>query len=173
VFFIVNRANPTVHEELRKWLVSANINLTRLQSNDVELERRLKINARVVFLIQETALLQPEDFRGVRDDLENLQAGTIITAIDDYLYLDYIATAPWNLITTLPKYTRGAATSLIYWLVRESFDRGYNGQIIIDVAGSAGFYRKLGFVETGEGSINAPEMVLTSAAAKKLMEEYV
>jgi hypothetical protein len=173
VFFLVHQANPTVHEELREWLASASINLTRLQSNDVELERRLKINARVVFLIQETTLLQPEDFRGVRDDLENLQAGSIVTAIDDYLYLDYIATAPWNLISTLPKHTKGAAKSLIYWIVRESFDRGYNGRIIVDVVGSAGFYHKMGFVETGEGSINAPEMVLTSAAAKKLMEEYV
>jgi hypothetical protein len=58
-------------------------------------------------------------------------------------------------------------------IVRESLDRGYNGRIIVDATGSAGFYRKMGFIETGEGSINAPEMVLTSEAAKKLMEENV
>jgi hypothetical protein len=31
----------------------------------------------------------------------------------------------------------------------------------------------MGFVETGEGSVNIPEMVLTSKAAKKLLEENV
>jgi Glu-tRNA(Gln) amidotransferase subunit E-like FAD-binding protein len=31
----------------------------------------------------------------------------------------------------------------------------------------------MGFVETGEGSVNIPEMVLTSEAAKKLLEENV
>jgi predicted N-acetyltransferase YhbS len=87
--------------------------------------------------------------------------------------LDYIATAPWNLIATLPKHSNGAAKSLIRLIVRESFDRGYNGRIIVDVAGSAGFYRKIGFIETGEGSVNIPEMVLTTEAAKKLIEEDV
>jgi hypothetical protein len=46
-----------------------------------------------------------------------------------------------------------------------------DGRIIVDVAGSAGFYKKMGFVETGEGSIDIPEMVLTTEAAKKLIEE--
>jgi predicted acetyltransferase len=93
--------------------------------------------------------------------------------MDDHLYLDYIATAPWNLITTLPKYRKGAAKSLICSIVKESFDKGYNGRTIVDVAGSAGFYQKMGFVETGAGSVNIPEMVLTSEAASKLIEENV
>jgi hypothetical protein len=28
MFFLVDRANPTVHQELREWLASANLNLT-------------------------------------------------------------------------------------------------------------------------------------------------
>ena len=172
MFFVVDRADAYVHDELRKWLVGATINLNS-QTDDLELLRRLQINARIIFLIQETALLQPEDFRGVRDNSGNLQAGTIVSAIDDYLYLDYIATAPWNLIATLPKHSKGAAKSLIRSISRERFDRGYNGRIILAVAGSAGFYKKMGFVETGEGSVNIPEMVLTTEAAKKLIEENV
>jgi predicted acetyltransferase len=96
-----------------------------------------------------------------------------VTAMDDHLYLDYIATAPWNLIATLPKHSQGAAKNLICSIVRESFDRGYNGRIIVDVAGSAGFYQKMGFIGTGAGSVNIPEMVLTSEAASKLIEENV
>ena len=172
MFFSVYRADSHVHDELRKWLVVATINLNS-QTDDLELLRRLQINARIIFLIQETALLQPEGFRGVRDDSGNLQAGAIVSAIDDYLYLDYIATAPWNLTATLPKHSNGAAKSLIRSISSESFDRGYNGRIIVDVAGSAGFYKKMGFVETGEGSVNIPEMVLTTEAAKKLIEENV
>jgi hypothetical protein len=112
LFFSVYRADSHVHDELRKWLVVATVNLNS-QTDDLELLRRLQINARIIFLIQETALLQPEDFRGVRDNSGNLQAGAIVRAIDDHLYLDYIATAPWNLIATLPKHSKGAAKSLI------------------------------------------------------------
>jgi hypothetical protein len=172
VFFSIDRAEPNVHDELREWLVAATINLNS-QTEELELLRKLQTNARIVTLIQDTALLQPEDFRGVRDERGTLQAGAIVTAMDDHLYLDYIATAPWNLIATLPKYRKGAATNLICSIVRESFDRGYNGRIIVDVAGSAGFYQKMGFVETGAGSVNIPEMVLTSEAASKLIEENV
>jgi hypothetical protein len=172
VFFAIDRANPNIHNELSEWIVAATINLN-LQTEELELRRRLQINARIVFLIQETALLQPEDFRGVKDDLGNLQAGAIVTEIDDSLYLDYIATAPWNLIPILPKYCQGAASSLIRSIVRESLDRGYNGQIIVDVTGSVGFYQKMGFVDTGRGSANIPEMVLTAEAAQKLIEENV
>jgi hypothetical protein len=172
VFFAIEQADPHIHDELREWLVVATINLNS-QTDDLELLRRLQINARIIFLIQETALLQPEDFRGVMDNSGNLQAGAIVSEIDDHLYLDYIATAPWNLIATLPKHSKGAAKSLVQSISRESFDRGYNGRIIVDVAGSAGFYKKMGFVETGEGSVNIPEMVLTSEAAKKLIEENV
>jgi hypothetical protein len=172
VFFAIDEADANIHNKLREWLVTATINLNS-RTDDLELQRKLQINARIIFLIQETALLQPEDFRGVRDDSGNLQAGAIVSAIDDHLYLDYIATAPWNLIPTLPKHNKGAAKSLIRSISRESFDRGYNGRIIVDVAGSAGFYKKMGFVETGEGSVNIPEMVLTTEAAKKLIEEDV
>lgn len=172
MFFGIERANPNVHNELSEWLVAATINLN-LQTDEPELQTRLQINARIVFLIQETALLQPEDFRGVIDDLGNLQAGAIVTEIDDSLYLDYIATAPWNLRPTLPKYCQGAASSLIRSIVRESLDRGYNGRIIVDVTGSIGFYQKMGFVDTGRGSDNIPEMLLTSEAAQKLIEENV
>ncbi len=172
MFFAIDRADPNVHNELREWILSATSNLN-LQTEELELTRKLQINARIVFLIQETALMQPEDFRGVRDDLGNLQAGAIVSAIDDSLYLDYIATAPWNLIPNLSKYCQGAASSLIRSIVRESLDRGYNGRIIVDVTGSIGFYQKMGFVDTGGGSANIPEMLLTLAAAQKLIEENV
>ena len=172
MFFAIDEADANIHNKLREWLVTATINLNS-RTDDLELQRKLQINARIIFLIQETALLQPEDFRGVRDDSGNLQAGAIVSAIDDHLYLDYIATAPWNLIPTLPKHSKGAAKSLIRSISRESFDRGYNGRILVDVAGSAEFYKKIGFVETGEGSVNIPEMVLTTEAAKKLIEENV
>ena len=172
MFFAIDKADSSIHSKLREWLVIATINLD-LQTDDLELLRKLQINSRIIFLIQETALLQPEDFRGVRDNSKTLQAGAIISEMEDNLYLDYIATAPWNLIATLPKHSRGAAKSLVRAISRESFDRGYNGRIIVDVAGSSEFYKKMGFVETGEGSINIPEMILTTEAAKRLREEDV
>jgi hypothetical protein len=89
VFFTIDKADANIHNELREWLVTATVNLNS-RTDDLELRRKLQINGRIIFLIQETALLQPEDFRGVRDDGGNLQAGAIVSAIDDHLYLDYI-----------------------------------------------------------------------------------
>lgn len=172
MFFAIDRADTNIYNQLREWLVVA-IDSINAQTDNLELLRKLQINARIILLIQETALLQPEDFRGVKDEIGHLQAGAIVTAMDDHLYLDYIATAPWNLVEISPKHIRGAAKSLVCSIARESFERGYNGRIIVDAAGSAGFYQKMGFVETGEGSINIPEMVLTSEAAHKLIEEDV
>jgi len=51
-----------------------------------------------------------------------LQAGAIVTDMDDYLYVDYMATAPWNIIRDSPRAVRRAATMLMAQIVRESID---------------------------------------------------
>lgn len=96
--------------------------------------------------------------------------GAIVTARQDHLYLDYIATAPWNILKNTPRSVRNAATALIVELVQESMSKGYFGRIIADaVSGSASFYETIGFVRTGFGSNAAPEMELTPPEQASLL----
>lgn len=171
-FSAVNQANSAVHRDLAEWNQVAAQLVDRAVESNSPLIRQIEANARLISLIQSDALSTPENFRGVRDLKGNLQAGAVVTDMDDYLYVDYMATAPWNIVRDSPRAVRKAATMLMAQIVRESTERGYRGQIIVDaVGGTADFYRTMGFVETEEGSASAPEMVLTPEAARDFLDD--
>ena len=57
-------------------------------------------------------------------------------------------------------------------LAKESNTNGHYGPIILNaIPDAVEFYQKIGFVETGEGSLLAPEMELTPTAARQLMNK--
>lgn len=172
-FSVVNQADSAVQRDLEEWnrVAGENVNqaLQALEA-DSPIRRRIEQNARVVSFIQEESLVSPEDFRGIRDDRGNLQAGAIVIDMDDHLFVEYIATAPWNVTGDSPRSIGKAATALMAQLARESYRNEHEGRIILNAIPDAiEFYRKIGLVETGEGSPNAPEMELTPAAARQLM----
>ena len=116
------------------------------------------------------ALVSPEDFRGVRDDRGNLQAAAIVIDMDDHLFVEYLATAPWNVTQSEPRAVRKAVTALMALLAQESDSNGHFGRILLyAIPDAIEFYQKIGFVDTGSGAPNAPEMELTIAAARQLM----
>lgn len=172
MFYFVNTADSRVRSDLEEWSGVAANNINQAIENDSPLRGRIEANARMILLIQEGALLQAEDFRGVRARDGNLQAGAIVTDMGEYLYVDFIATAPWNITRDEPKSVRRAATMLMAHIVRESIDLGYEGRIIVDAVGSsADFYRRMGFIETGSSLAFAPEMVLTPEAARNFLSD--
>ena len=177
MFSVVNQANFTVRGDLEEWdrVAQENVNqaLKALYA-DSQIRRRIDVNARVVSFIQVEALAAPEDFRGVRDDRGNLQAGAIVIDMDDHLFVEYIATAPWNVTGDSPRAVKKAATALMAELAKESNGNGHYGRIILNaIPDAVEFYQKIGFVETGEGSLLAPEMELTPAAARRLMNKRI
>lgn len=172
MFSVVNQANSAVHRDLQEWSLFAAELVNQAIENDSPLLRRIEANARLISLIQSDAVSTPENFRGVRDTSGSLQAGAIVTDMDDYLYVDYMATAPWNITRDSPRAVRKAATMLMAQIVRESIEQGYGGQIMVDaVGGTADFYRTMGFIDTEEGSASAPEMVLTLEAARDFLND--
>ena len=116
MFSVINQANFTVRRDLEEWdrVAQENVNqaLFALYAEE-PIRRRIDVNARVVSFIQVEALTAPEDFRGVRDDRGNLQAGAIVIDMDEHLFVEYIATAPWNVTGDSPRAVRKAATALI------------------------------------------------------------
>ena len=172
MFSVVNQADSSVYRDLEEWSRVAANNVNQAIENNSPLRGRIEVNAKMISLIQEGALLQAEDFRGIRDRALELQAGAIVTDMGDRLYVDFIATAPWNITGDEPKSVRKAATMLMAHIVTESIDKGYEGRIIVDAVGSsANFYQRMGFIETGESLAIAPEMVLTSEAARNFLSD--
>jgi hypothetical protein len=170
VFSVINQADSSVTIDLEEWSRVAASNVLRARSDDLPLRGRIEINANVISDLQVEALVQAEDFRGVRDDRGNLQAAAIVIDMDDHLFVEYLATAPWNVTQDEPRSVRKAATALMALLARESDSNGHSGRIMLyAIPDAIEFYQKIGFVDTGEGSPNAPEMELTVAAARQLM----
>ncbi len=172
MFSFVDRADNAIYQELAEWSQAAATNVNQAVENNSPLRSRIEANARLISLIEESALLQPEDFRGARDRTGNLQAAVIVTDLGEYLYVDFLATAPWNITGDEPKSVKRAATMLMAQIIRESIDKGYGGRIVVDaVGGTADFYRRIGFIETQQGSAIAPEMVLAPEAARDFLDD--
>jgi len=134
VFSVVNQADSRVRSDLEEWnsVAASNVNQAQAVSEDSPLLGRIEANARLILLLRANSLVEPESFRGVRDLTGNLQAGAIVTDMSDYLYVDYIATAPWNITKDLLKSVSGAGTSLMVKLVQESISKGYSGRIMLE-----------------------------------------
>ena len=170
MFFVVNQANSVVHRDLEQWSLFATESVNQAIENDSPLRRRIEVNANVISDMLLEALVSPEDFRGIRDDQGNLQAGAIVIDMDDHLFVEYLVTAPWNVTQDSPLSVKKAATALMAQLALESDTNGHFGRILLyAIPDAIEFYQKIGFIETGEGSPNAPEMELTIAAARRLI----
>lgn len=65
----------------------------------------------------------------MRDLARKLQAAAIVRLQNDYLEVDFIATAPWNILPNQPESIKGAGTALMKELVKESFDLGNGGRL--------------------------------------------
>lgn len=112
-FSFVNQATSAIRRDLEEWFAVAVENASRAIEDDLPLRRRIETNARVISLIQEESLVSPEDFRGIRDDQGILQAGAIVIDMENHLFVEYIATAPWNVTGDSPRAIRKAVTALM------------------------------------------------------------
>jgi hypothetical protein len=115
------------------------------------------------------------DFRGIVDERGILQAIAVIQDIKLYnegemfpaIALESICNAPWNVIDQSQiKTRRGAATSLIEEIVKESKSKQFGGVVkLFTTPRAKPRYRKIGFVDTdGSG-----EMLLTQAVAEEFI----
>lgn len=103
MFSIVNLADEAILRDLEEWSTVTANNVNQAIENDSPLRGRIEINANVISNLQIEALVSPEDFRGVRDDEGNLQAAAIVIDMDDHLFVEYLATAPWNVTQSEPR----------------------------------------------------------------------
>lgn len=115
------------------------------------------------------------DFRGVADESGILQAIAAIKDVELYnegqvfsaIAIESICNAPWNVIDqSQAKTCRGAATTLIEEIVKESESKQFGGVVkLFTIPRAKARYAKIGFVDTdGSG-----EMLLTEASSREFL----
>lgn len=100
------------------------------------------------------------------DSNGKMQAAAFYKEEKSALYVEYLATAPWNLSTKDPRLTRGAAAKTLATISQTSVDLGKRGKIeLTSLPRAESFYEKMGFVK-------GLEMSLSEKRAKELREKY-
>ncbi|HEY9876236.1 MAG TPA: hypothetical protein V6D12_22600 [Candidatus Obscuribacterales bacterium] len=164
-FLAVTGASVSVRKQLQTWNAKIIDYLREYFNSDFQQVRGTLFGdaiAKIAYLT-ETAIAQPDSFRGVVDLQGRLQAAAIVEVETDCLRVDIFTNAPWNVILNQPETMKGAATSLVESLVNESKSKGFSGRIkLYSLVRATQFYTKIGFVETDVPG----EMELTNVAAE-------
>ncbi|MUG97933.1 hypothetical protein F7734_38760 [Scytonema sp. UIC 10036] len=168
-FDVVRGADAQVQQDIAYWEDKADDYVNEFFDNQIERVYGTQFgdNLAIIANIAENAVIDPETFRGVRDKEGRLQAAAIIRQERDYLEVDFMATAPWNILRNQPESLKGAGTSMIEELTKESRDLGFGGRLkLYAIPRARQFYANIGFVETNEG-----DWELTPEAAGRFLEE--
>ncbi|MGF1539312.1 MAG: hypothetical protein ACFCU5_02500 [Pleurocapsa sp.] len=110
---------------------------------------------------KKSLLLSTPNYEKYALECQNIAQGLMILEIDchrsrlesgkNLVYVDYLATAPWNRpsVQNPPMY-RGVGTALLLFAIQRSFDLEYKGRIGLHALPLAEtFYKKIGLVNCG------------------------
>lgn len=99
------------------------------------------------------------------DENGNLQSAANYSYESDHIYVDFLATAPWNLGQE-NRTTKGSGARVLAEIANLSFKKGKKGKIKLTALDNARpFYEHIGFIDEGKYS-------LSTEAANKLIEKY-
>lgn len=166
-FNFVKGADAEVLQDIDAWENKALDYVEEFFDNAVEtvMGTRFGDNLALIAEIVENTTAAPETFRGVRDQVGRLQAGAIVHQTSNCLEVDFMATAPWNILQNQPESLKGAGTKLMEELVKESSDLGFGGRLkLYAIPRARQFYEKIGLEATDEG-----DWELTPLAAERFL----
>lgn len=154
-FILVNEANAEVIKEIDGWIDKIGEYLRDFFDGESDRARGTQFGDCIskVYYLSEIAITEPGKFRGVKDELGRLQAGAIVESYFNYLEIDTLTNAPWNVLKNQPETIKGAATSLMEQIIIESKELGFEGYIkLIAIERAKSFYTKIGFTEEESSS---------------------
>jgi predicted GNAT family N-acyltransferase len=96
-----------------------------------------------------------KQFLGIEDNQNNLQAVAMITNTPDYIYVNLLATAPWNTLpeNSDPRMIKGAGRALIELIIKYSYQQNSRGVIKLSAyEQSLSFYQELGFIQASNSN---------------------
>lgn len=106
---------------------------------------------------------------GIKDSKGIVQGGLIYSKERGHIYVEYLATAPWNILEKGKdeRTVKGAGTEAITQAIKISKKEGFEGRLKLQAVPSAlDFYKKLGF----EGDVT--EMQLSPKSAEALLKKH-
>lgn len=110
-------------------------------------------------------------FIGVKDKDGNLQALMQHDIVDGEFYVDYLATAPWNILSSHPNKKKGAGSAAIESAIQMSEKKSKNGVVELTALPDAvPFYKKVGFNELPPPGQPVPSMRLSAKKSKEFLE---
>jgi hypothetical protein len=113
----------------------------------------------------------PDNFVGISDDDGNLQSTALIKKKEGHIYVDFLATAPWNLGNGGAKQVKGAGITAMEAIIQKSIDSGFKGQVRLESLPDAeAFYKKIGF-KVAKNAEGVREFRLSAAAAKDFLQK--
>lgn len=169
LIFLKN-ATADILSALDFWSDKAEAYLSEVFNNEREriYQTEFGDNLAIIADIIENAIANPYSFRGLQDFRGLLQVSAIVAIGSDYLEIELMATAPWNILKNQPETLKGAGTRLIIELVKESIQLGFDGKLqLYAIPRARQFYQNLGFEQTLE-----LDWILSTAAAYNLLERY-
>jgi GNAT superfamily N-acetyltransferase len=167
-FDFIKGADALVQQDIANWEEKIANYVSEFFDNEVERVYGTQFGDSIAIIadIAENATTEPETFRGVRDRSGRLQAAAIVHQQSDYLEVDFIATAPWNLVPDRSESIKGAGTALMEELVKESLDLGNGGRLkLYAIPRARQFYERIGLEETESG-----DWELSPQAAERFLE---
>ncbi|RUT11228.1 hypothetical protein DSM107010_34970 [Chroococcidiopsis cubana SAG 39.79] len=178
-----------VQQDISNWKQKADDYIKEFFDNQTERTKGTKFGEFLDILEEMTKQIaaHPECFRGLRDRKGRLQAAAIVHDPRDYydetesdyeidlescnLELEFLATAPWNILQNQPESVKGAGTALMETLIKESIDLGFEGRLeAYTIPGSLPFYQKIGFDKSVPDNLDDSKWELSSEAAKEFLK---
>jgi hypothetical protein len=179
VFNYIISASTDFRIQLINWNNKCREYINTLYSDDADRIFGTKFGD-CVAKVQELAFsgTNSSNYRGVTDNSGRLQAAAIISIeqieieaeLKQGIIIESLTNAPWNVIEQPGQdsiYKRkGAATSLIEGIIRESQSRGFGGVVkALTIERAKEFYQNLGFRETDYSR----EMIVTEYTADTVL----
>lgn len=100
--------------------------------------------------------------------------GLICLSLEDYLKIEFLATAPWNYVKTGTGKMRGIGSGLIYFVIQASIYIRRKGEFKLNALSDAEeYYRKIGMEETGNTNENGlKEFKMSEKCAIEFLEKF-
>lgn len=136
------------------------LNLSR---KDARYEDSEAIYSEIVLAAKES----PRSIRIVKDGNENIQSVAQVTKGRGHLYVEMLATAPWNISGSDSKRVKGAGTKAMEAIILEAVEQKKPVKLR-SVQGALSFYQKIGFTQDRVNSFN---MTLSLENAKVFLEK--
>lgn len=167
----IKGGNSKLKQQLQDWAEIADKKMIGVDTADEDISQQDAINydnKNVVEDIQYSISHNSSNIV-IRDNQNNLQSAAIYEEKKDHIYLEFLATAPWNLDNKDPRKVKGAGTAALEQLALKALKAGHGKISLFSMRNAISYYKKIGFVP--EKPDNDQSLVLNKQATQEFLRK--